>query len=334
MKKYLTLLISTVSISLSQHAFSHAGFPQLIPMTFHPHDDVATIYLTRSDKFGEVEYVGPNILASEFKITNPEGKSYGANDENKLHYLQQLVVLEAEVKQEGTYKIELVRKSSLFPWAIMKGKAVDVRSRQAPKLLHEFDAETQAEIAQQSPEQQEKVRRNLAKALEKYHQDIQLKPAERGFFFADEVKEKDKYATNHVHYYTTYISKNKLTDTVLKTTGEGFEFDYKTHPNQITTQSGLQFTTLLNGKVLPAVNMVVIPQGDAPKFNVVSDQNGLVNIRFPKAGIYMISTTEYKPMTCVGETKTPANVKPAVNNGKVEMQHSCYYNNVVVEVKD
>lgn len=331
MKKYLATLIASLSIGLSQHAFSHAGFNQLIPMQFHPHDDVATVYLTQSETLGEPETWVGNVPPT-FSIITPKGQTLAAGDKNPVHYLKQIAALEVETKLQGTYKINHSIASRYFPWAIYQGKALDVKSGEKPKLPKDWMGENKVWFATQTPEQQKQIEQNWQKVLNKYNQDIKLKPEQRGFLFDYEAKNLKQYNSRFLHNYTTYISKDMPDFTALKTTGKGFEFDYKTHPNQLTTKSDLQFVTLLNGKVLPNVKIRV--QSNEKIFDVIGDKNGLVNIQFPSKGLYMIGTTENGYFNQIAEPRTPENIKPEAHLNELEYRHTHYSNNIFVEVKD
>jgi hypothetical protein len=90
-------------------------------------------------------------------------------------------------------------------------------------------------------------------------------------------------------HLTTFVTRSKPSDAALKTSGKGFEFDFKVHPNEIGVQSGLQFAALLDGKLTPEISFEVYRQGSGKSFKTVkSDRAGLVDLAFEQAGIYVV----------------------------------------------
>jgi hypothetical protein len=82
--------------------------------------------------------------------------------------------------------------------------------------------------------------------------------------------------------------------TPVKPTGQGIEFDFTTHPNDLVHGETAAFRLLLDGKPLPNTKVAVVKgedrfRDDTGELAVTSDAGGLVKINWPTPGRYWLS---------------------------------------------
>jgi hypothetical protein len=238
----LTLIFNTAS----------AHLPYVLPFQFNTDKDIATLYAGSADRYFEPEIPG---VGYDITVTNPLGES------DQAEYIsrhKQLTLIEIDTKDNGTYKVDRVLVSRVFPQVLRGGKAVDVYYEVSPEERRELEAQ-------------------------------RVKEGEVKFVFEDEVKPNEIEEVRYVNHVTAYVTKNKPNNAALKITKKGFEFDFKTHPNAISVKSGLKFTALVDGKPAPEIDFKVLQKDHEPIQTVKSDSKGLVSINFKQAGTYVLN---------------------------------------------
>ncbi len=105
--------------------------------------------------------------------------------------------------------------------------------------------------------------------------------------------------------FDTFVTAGKGNDTALQPTGKGLEMVPVTHPGDLVADAPAQFRFLLDGKPLAGLKVAVVP-GGARYRNALKDvavttgADGLVTVRWPMAGQYLI-TASYPPRAADGE---------------------------------
>lgn len=82
----------------------------------------------------------------------------------------------------------------------------------------------------------------------------------------------------------------------IAVSGEGLEFEFLTHPNDLYTGESASFRVLLNGNATAGVEVTVVQGNDrfrneAGDQTFVSDENGLIEIPWKQAGRYWINAS-------------------------------------------
>ncbi|MDR2261758.1 MAG: DUF4198 domain-containing protein [Azoarcus sp.] len=257
-KLSLNTLLAALALGVSATASAH-GLPYVLPFQFHTDQDVATLYAGNSERYFEPEMPGGNSLNGyyDFTVTNPAGET---DHVEQISRHKQLTLIEIDTKEAGTYKVERTQISRVFPSVAHKGKSVDV-------------------VEKASLDEEERKSREAEK----------IKDGERRFFFDDEVKPGEIVPVQYVNHITAYVTRGKSNAAALKTGGKGFEFDFRTHPNEVSVKSGLQFIARVDGKAAAGIAFEIFRQGSDEAFRKVqSDRAGLVDVRFERAGVYVL----------------------------------------------
>jgi hypothetical protein len=117
---------------------------------------------------------------------------------------------------------------------------------------------------------------------------LKTEDGKRQFLFDDEVKPTEIMPVEFINHITAYVTRGK--PSTPKIAGKGFEFDFRTHPNEVSAQSGLRFVALVDGKAAAGITFDIRRQGvDEPVRRVTSDPAGLVEARFAQAGVHVLS---------------------------------------------
>ncbi|MDR2451474.1 MAG: DUF4198 domain-containing protein [Candidatus Accumulibacter sp.] len=283
-KLSLDALLAALALGLSATASAH-GLPYVLPFQFHTDQDVVTLYAGNSERYFEPEIPGGNSLNGYYDITvtHPAGET---DHVEQISRHRQLTLIEIDTKEAGTYKVERTQISRVFPSVAYQGKSVDV-------------------VEKASLDEEERKSREAKK----------IEDGERRFFFDDEVKPEEIVPVQYVNHITAYVTRGK--PSAPKIAGKGFEFDFRTHPNEVSVPSGLQFVALVDGKAAAGITFKIYRQGSEEVFRKVqSDRAGLVDVRFEQAGVYVLSA------------QAPLE---SVRNGKVVNPR--YINWLVLEVK-
>jgi hypothetical protein len=228
----------------------------VLPFQFHTDKDVTTLYAGSADRYFEPEIPGGATEGPyAFTVTNPAGETRPAENISRH---KQLTLIEIDTREKGTYKVERTLTSRAFPQVLHQGEAVDVAYDVPPEERKEREAE-------------------------------KIKDGKLQFLFGDEVKPGEVVPVRFVNHITAFVTRETPNDAALKTTGKGFEFDFRTHPNEISVQSGLKFIALVDGKPAPGIEFEVFKQGGDDSFKTLkSNPAGLVNLRFAQAGLYVL----------------------------------------------
>lgn len=122
--------------------------------------------------------------------------------------------------------------------------------------------------------------------------------SKRPYLLASEVKGTDQKLSSTAHgKVATYVSKGETSQQVLAVKGQGLEFKFKQHPNQVKQSEGLSFQVLFDGKPVANAGFHVEQAGaihheeaeDKP--DVSADKNGQVQLAFKQPGQYLIKTS-------------------------------------------
>jgi hypothetical protein len=279
--KKLSLTVMVLALMLAVNTAS-AHSPYILPFQFNTDKDVVTLHAGLTEKFFEPDFPGGGVEGGyEVIVTNPSGETRHAEQISKH---KQLTLIEVDTKNNGTYKIDRLLMSRVFSRVLRDGKIIDVRYGVSSEKKKEMEAQ-------------------------------RAKGGELKFLFEDEVKPDEVQAVQFINHVTTYVTKDRPSDAALKITKKGFEFDFKTHPNVISVKSGLKLAALLDGKVAAGITFELFQEDDEPVQSVKSDSNGLVDISFKQAGVYVLKAAA--PL----ET---------VNNGKIANPQ--YVNWLIIEV--
>ena len=250
-------MVSALAL-VSATASAHSSRPYVLPFQFHTDQDVATLYAGEAEHYFEPEAPGGAAEGGyAFTVTHPAGETH------HVEYIsrhKQLVLIEIDTREEGTYKVERTLLSREFPQVLHKGEAVDV----------------------------ERVG-GLSSEERKEREARKIVDGQRQFFFEDEVKAFEIVPVRFVNHITAYVTRGKPNDAALKVRGEGFEFDFRTHPNEVSVQSGLKFVARVDGRAAAGIGFEVFRQGGDESFKTVkSDRDGLVEIRFEQPGVHVL----------------------------------------------
>lgn len=96
----------------------------------------------------------------------------------------------------------------------------------------------------------------------------------------------------------TFVTAGNPTDGVLKPTGQGLELAPETHPNDLFAGEAANFVFLIDGKPAVGAKVTVLPGGmryrdGQEAIEAVADQQGRVNITWPRAGQFFLEA-EYE----------------------------------------
>ncbi|MBU2887099.1 DUF4198 domain-containing protein [Gilvimarinus agarilyticus] len=96
----------------------------------------------------------------------------------------------------------------------------------------------------------------------------------------------------------SFITAGNPTDTVLALSNKGLEMQASAHPNDLFTGEPVNLTFLMDGKAVPGVEVVIIPDGvryrnSQQEIKLTTDKNGKVSVEWPQAGRYWLEA-EYE----------------------------------------
>lgn len=96
--------------------------------------------------------------------------------------------------------------------------------------------------------------------------------------------------------FETFVTRDKPTTTVFKTTGVGLEMAPVTHPADVVAEEPASFRFLLDGKPAAALEVTFRRGGDNWKtdpydLKVKTDAQGLVKVTLPEPGFWWIGAT-------------------------------------------
>jgi uncharacterized GH25 family protein len=122
---------------------------------------------------------------------------------------------------------------------------------------------------------------------------------------------KNLQVTEFSRRMETFITSGTPSDKVLKPTTKGLELKPVTHPNDLFAGETAEFILLMNGKPAANTKVTVIAGGmryrnDQQAIEVVTDKKGKLQITWPTAGMYWL-TTQYRD----DKAKKPATQRSA-----------------------
>lgn len=165
-----------------------------------------------------------------------------------------LTIADVETQDEGSYKV-VATKDSTIEYAQIKGQWYRIMQAHTDKL---------PPLTERSFAQPSEVAANAKKIS----------------------------TTNHTQL-VSYFSKGQVSDGVLKTTGQGFEVAFSTHPNQLKAGQVLQLSLTANGQPLPNYEVKALKQiqtvaDKEVEINVKSNAHGQIELILPTAGQYLL----------------------------------------------
>lgn len=117
---------------------------------------------------------------------------------------------------------------------------------------------------------------------------------------------KDVRITENVRRMETFVSVGK--PSAIANTGKGLEMKPVTHPNDLVSSEEATFGFLLDGK--PAANLEVELVADGIRYRdgvsaikLRADANGMVKVKFPRAGLFWLSADAQDDKTTVPQAK-------------------------------
>lgn len=104
---------------------------------------------------------------------------------------------------------------------------------------------------------------------------------------------KDVRCTKLVNTVETFITRNNVSQTVLKSKGKGLEIEYLSHPNELFVGESLTMKVMFNGKALEGVSAHLVRnntryRNDREDISVTSNNLGEMTVRWEKPGMYML----------------------------------------------
>ncbi len=105
--------------------------------------------------------------------------------------------------------------------------------------------------------------------------------------------------------------------TAIKTTGKGLELTAVTHPNDLYVGEEVSFKLTDNGKPAAGLAVQVIAGGDRYRedegaIKVTSDEDGVIKLKFPSAGMFWLNTESQGTITMEGKTMKSSSMYSAV----------------------
>lgn len=103
----------------------------------------------------------------------------------------------------------------------------------------------------------------------------------------------DKLSVNQVaSRVETFVTMGK--PSTITPTGQGLELRFDTHPNDLAASEPATLTFLQNGKPAPQLKVSIIAGGarwrdSAQPVDLVTDDKGTIQVRWPSAGLYWIN---------------------------------------------
>lgn len=103
----------------------------------------------------------------------------------------------------------------------------------------------------------------------------------------------------------TFVTCGKPSTDVLKPEGKGVEIDFLTHPNDLFVGEPAKFRLLVDGRPAAHAEVTVVKGDDryrdeAGDIKLRTDENGVVEIKWPETGRYWFEATAASPGTLYG----------------------------------
>ncbi|WP_353235719.1 DUF4198 domain-containing protein [Diaphorobacter ruginosibacter] len=116
----------------------------------------------------------------------------------------------------------------------------------------------------------------------------------------------DVRITENVRRMETFISVGKPSP--ITTTGKGLEMKPVTHPNDLVSDEEATFEFLIDGKPAAGVEMELVADGiryrdGVNALKLKADANGVVKVKFPRAGLFWLSADAKDAKTTVPQAK-------------------------------
>jgi hypothetical protein len=271
--------------SLPVLANAHTASPFLLPDTF----DATSSNVSFQSAITIEKFFAPSMnFKTTYVVTNPDGKTVPINPATSL---KRFSIAEFDLPSEGTYRIRTQDATgNSTKYALVDGRWLRVRPvrnpQNAPANPAPQKAPEQAKAPTATPAQPPRV------------------------IAADQVPEKAQIieATN-TFIAESFVTKGKPT-AIPAVTNKGFEVKLISHPNELFSGESLKAQVLFNGKAVPDLEVDVFkgastyePNAKRELPHVVTNKKGEFEVKFDKAGIYLI-TASY-PEANSDNTKKP-----------------------------
>jgi Domain of unknown function (DUF4198) len=276
--------LTMVSIMVAHSAFAHT--PYLLPVTFGVTKDTVSLQAAVT----EDDYFVPDfaIKGADYYMISPAGVRSRID---KLTVLNDFSVLEADLKENGTYKLTTGDQGGRITkmakvdgrWLIVRPVGNAPKAAPAKAIPH---AEHTEHMALATPAVQRFIE---AAALPAGAQVVEVQSVTRA---------------------ETYVTKGAPSNGVLKSSGQGFEVKPLTHPNEIYLDRGFSFEVLVDGVLVKGQSFSVYRGGnvyDDKKIlaQVKTDSRGRIVLPFERPGVYIMKSS-YPAATNVPGIETPA----------------------------
>jgi len=249
-----------------------AHTPYLVPMNFAVTGDHVTLHAAMT---GEVFFVPERAIpTTAFSLTDPDGTSQTLTGTS----FKDLVLIEAPIAGDGTYKISTEAPGRRFKMAKVDGKWQMVRPATAGAPPYREDAREAGRAGA------ENAGANAASP--------QGQQPRRGVDEASLPAGTKIVETQSVTKLETYITKGAPSP--VTTTGKGFELKPVTHPNEIFSDQDFTFALLFNGKPVQELSVDVFRGGNAYDDRKVAaetktDGKGEIRLHLERPGVYLLT---------------------------------------------
>lgn len=255
-------LLAGVFAGLTAAGAAFAHTPYLAPSTFAPDRD----YVTVQAALTEGNFFVPDFPIrgeGDYLAIGPSGETVTLKP---AAVLKEAAYIEAPLAKEGTWRVTTGdRAGRATKWAKVEGQWRMVRPAGSPPMRARPAGEGEGDAPARAGPIDEA-------AVPAGSQAIQS----QGFTKAE-----------------TYVTRGAPSRGALKATGQGFELEPKTHPNEIFAGEPFAFRFLTDGKPAADVKFSVAKAGDAYSekrysFNGAAGADGAVSLVLDQPGVYVL----------------------------------------------
>lgn len=260
-------LLSALPIMASAHTAS----PFLLPELF---DSKAAQNITfQSAITVEKFFIPSNNFKTSYVVTAPDGQQ---TQINAAASLKRFNIGEFDLNADGTYRIRTQdAQGNIGKYALVDGRWLRVRPVRAPMQNNE---QKPAATETKAPVEQKTAQIPRVISADKVPENAQIL----------EVK-------NNI-IAESYVTKGKPSP-IPTVTNKGFEVKLLTHPNELFSGEALKGQILFNGKAVANQEIDIFKGASSYETNAQREQphvktnaKGEFEIKFEKAGIYLITT--------------------------------------------
>lgn len=108
---------------------------------------------------------------------------------------------------------------------------------------------------------------------------------------ATDIKLSESISRNEI-----FVTVGEPTDTVLRPTGKGLEFDPQTHPDDLVADELAKFRFLIDGKPAPGLKVTLVPGGkrfrdEEGAQELTTGADGMIEVKWAMPGMYWLNVT-------------------------------------------